>query len=26
VGGVWRFDKKEVDKWLKAHHRSAKIK
>jgi len=26
VGGVWRFDKKEIDRWLKAHHRSAKAK
>ena len=26
VGGVWRFDKKEVDKWLKANHRGAKLK
>jgi len=26
VGGVWRFDKKEVDKWLKANHRRAKLK
>lgn len=25
VGGVWRFDKKEVDKWLKAHYRAAKL-
>lgn len=21
VGGVWRFDKKEVDSWLRSHHR-----
>ena len=26
VGGVWRFDKKEIDRWLKANHRSAKMK
>lgn len=26
VGGVWRFDKKEVDNWLKTRHRSAKVK
>ena len=26
VGGVWRFDKKEIDKWLKASYRSAKVK
>ncbi|MFA5039793.1 MAG: helix-turn-helix domain-containing protein [Candidatus Omnitrophota bacterium] len=26
VGGVWRFDKKEVDKWLKANHRNAKVR
>ena len=26
VGGVWRFDKKEVDQWLKAHHRRAKMR
>jgi len=23
VGGVWRFDKKEVDTWLKSKHRKA---
>ncbi|HBG61893.1 MAG: hypothetical protein A2Y03_03090 [Omnitrophica WOR_2 bacterium GWF2_38_59] len=21
IGGVWRFDKKEIDKWLKAQSR-----
>ena len=26
VGGVWRFDKKEIDKWLRSHYRSAKTK
>jgi len=26
VGGVWRFDKKEIDRWLKARHRSAKTR
>ncbi len=26
VGGVWRFDKKEIDKWLKSNYRSAKIR
>ncbi len=26
VGGVWRFDKKDVDKWLRSHYKSAKIK
>ncbi len=26
VGGVWRFDKKEIDRWLRAHHRSARVK
>ena len=26
VGGVWRFDKKEVDRWLRAHYRRAKFK
>ncbi len=24
VGGVWRFDKKEVDKWLRANHRGTR--
>lgn len=24
VGGVWRFDKKEVDLWLKSQRRKAK--
>ena len=23
MGGVWRFDKKEVDKWLKSQYRKA---
>jgi excisionase family DNA binding protein len=22
IGGVWRFDKKEIDKWLKAQARN----
>ncbi|MBI5872799.1 MAG: helix-turn-helix domain-containing protein [Candidatus Omnitrophica bacterium] len=26
VGGVWRFDKKDVDKWLRANTRSARLK
>jgi len=24
LGGVWRFDKREVDKWLKAQSRKVK--
>lgn len=24
VGGVWRFDKQEIDKWLKAQSRKIK--
>ncbi|MFH1359595.1 MAG: helix-turn-helix domain-containing protein [Candidatus Omnitrophota bacterium] len=24
IGGVWRFDKKEVDKWLRSQSRNAK--
>jgi len=24
IGGVWRFDKKEVDKWLKSQSRQVK--
>ena len=24
IGGVWRFDKSEVDKWLKSRARKAK--
>lgn len=24
VGGVWRFDKKEVDRWLRSRTRSAR--
>src|SRR3989338_1344944 len=24
IGGVWRFDKQEVDKWLKSQSRKAK--
>ncbi|HBO97727.1 MAG TPA: DNA-binding protein [Candidatus Omnitrophica bacterium] len=23
LGGVWRFDKKEIDKWLKSQYRKA---
>lgn len=23
MGGVWRFDKREVDKWLKSRYRKA---
>lgn len=23
MGGVWRFDKKEIDKWLRSQHRKA---
>jgi len=23
LGGVWRFDKKEIDKWLKSQYRRA---
>jgi len=23
IGGVWRFDKKEIDKWLKSQARNA---
>ena len=23
VGGVWRFDKKDIDKWLKSQYRKA---
>lgn len=26
VGGVWRFDKKEVDQWLRSRHRASKLK
>jgi excisionase family DNA binding protein len=26
VGGVWRFDKKEVDRWLKSRYRMAKVR
>lgn len=26
IGGVWRFDKLEVDKWLKSQARKAKEK
>lgn len=25
VGGVWRFDKKDVDKWLRSQFRKADI-
>lgn len=24
IGGVWRFDKQEVDRWLRSHYRKAK--
>jgi excisionase family DNA binding protein len=24
IGGVWRFDKQEIDKWLKSQSRKAK--
>ncbi|MFA5060224.1 MAG: helix-turn-helix domain-containing protein [Candidatus Omnitrophota bacterium] len=24
IGGVWRFDKREVDKWLKAQSRKVR--
>jgi len=24
IGGVWRFDKQEIDKWLKSQARKAK--
>jgi len=24
VGGVWRFDRKEIDVWLKSRHRLSK--
>ena len=24
IGGVWRFDKQEIDKWLKAQSRKSK--
>ncbi len=24
IGGVWRFDKREIDKWLKSQSRKAK--
>ena len=24
IGGVWRFDKQEIDKWLKSHSRKIK--
>ena len=24
IGGVWRFDKREIDKWLRAQSRKAK--
>jgi len=23
IGGVWRFDKQDVDRWLRAHYRKA---
>ncbi len=26
VGGVWRFDKKDVDRWLRSNYRNARIK
>ncbi|MFA5088332.1 MAG: helix-turn-helix domain-containing protein [Candidatus Omnitrophota bacterium] len=25
IGGVWRFDRQEIDKWLKSQSRNAKI-
>ena len=25
IGGVWRFDKDEIDKWLKAQSRNVRI-
>ena len=25
VGGVWRFDKKEVDNWLRANYHRARV-
>lgn len=25
IGGVWRFDKQEIDKWLRSQSRKAKI-
>jgi len=26
IGGVWRFDKQEIDKWLKSQARKSKKK
>jgi excisionase family DNA binding protein len=26
VGGVWRFDKKDVDRWLRSNYRNGRIK
>ncbi|MFH0877911.1 MAG: helix-turn-helix domain-containing protein [Candidatus Omnitrophota bacterium] len=26
VGGVWRFDKKDVNRWLRSRTRNAKVK
>jgi excisionase family DNA binding protein len=26
VGGVWRFDKKDIDRWLRSHTRSARMR
>lgn len=26
VGGVWRFDKKDIDKWLRSRYRNARLK
>jgi len=26
IGGVWRFDKREIDKWLKSQARKSKKK
>jgi len=25
VGGVWRFDRKDIDEWLKSKRRSSKL-
>ncbi len=25
IGGVWRFDKREIDKWLKSKARNARL-
>ena len=26
IGGVWRFDKQEIDKWLKSQSRKVRVK